>query len=95
MIGPVIFVKLSGKMTTGKAFLLALLNWLFIYSIFISVYYSIFPGDIDATINSAPALWFFVSWRYMIEKNTTIKTKPIEFKEKKRKIKTFNKCGSS
>ena len=73
MIGPVIFVKLRGKVTRGKAFLFALLNWIIIYAIFMTIYYAIFPGDADTTVNSAPALWLFVSWRYMTVKNVTKK----------------------
>lgn len=65
MIGPIIFVKLRGKVTRGKAFLLALLNWIIIYAIFINVYYAIFPGETDTIVNSAPALWLFIAWRYM------------------------------
>lgn len=65
MIGPVIFVKLRGRLTRGKAFLLALLNWGIIYAIFITIYYAIFPGETDTVVNSAPALWLFISWRYM------------------------------
>jgi len=73
MIGPVIFVKLRGKVTSGKAFLLALLNWIIIYAIFISVYYAIFPGETDTIVNSAPALWLFIAWKYMTVKNGTKK----------------------
>jgi TPR repeat protein len=74
MIGPVILVKLRGKVTRGKAFLFALLNWIIIYAIFMTIYYAIFPGDADTTVNSAPALWLFVSWRYMTVKNVTKNT---------------------
>jgi len=74
MILPFVFVKLRGKTTSGKAFLLAFLNWIIIYALFMSIYYAIFPGDTDTVVNSAPALWLFVSWRYMTFKSATKNT---------------------
>ena len=71
MILPFIFVKRRGKTTSGKAFLLAFINWLIIHFIFLAIYYAIFPDDAGTTANSVPALWLFVAWRYMTVKNVT------------------------
>jgi hypothetical protein len=68
MLAPVIFVKLHGKVTSGKAFALSLLNWLVIHAIFLAIYYAIFPNDTGAASSSAPAFWLFVAWRYMTVK---------------------------
>lgn len=65
MILPVLFVKLRGKKTSGKAFLLSLLNWLLIHIIFISIYNMVYPGEIDSIVYSGPILWLYISWRYM------------------------------
>ena len=74
MIGPVIFVKLRGKVTSGKAFLFALLNWIIIYVIYRVIYNLIFPGEISTLNSSGPALWLYISWKYMTIKNATKNT---------------------
>ena len=74
MILPFIFVKRRGKTTSGKAFILAFINWFIIHIIFLAIYYAIFTDDAGTTVNSVPALWLFVAWRYMTVKNVTKNT---------------------
>lgn len=67
---PILFVKFRGKVSRGKAFLLAFLNWFIIHFILISVYGAIFPGEADSLIYSGPVLWLYISWKYLSIKKT-------------------------
>lgn len=74
MIGPVIFVKLRGKVTSGKAFLLSLLNWFIIYIIYLVIYNMIFSGEISTAESIGPSIWVIIAWKYLTINNTTSKT---------------------
>lgn len=74
MIVPVVFVKIYGKVSSGKAFLISLLNWIILYVIYRIIYNLIFPGDINALNSSGPALWLYIAWKYMTIKNANKKT---------------------
>lgn len=69
MIVPVIYVKVYGRVSSRKAFLISLLNWIMIYILYRLIYYLVLPNDISTLDSSGPALWLFITWKFMAVKN--------------------------
>lgn len=72
MIGPVVYVKIRGRVNSRKAFWLSFLNWMILHTVFLGIYNLIYPNEISTATSIGPGLWLFFAWKYMSVKESEI-----------------------